>query len=82
MQFLKLRNWIFNLIFSTLLGNMNAHQVQLVTYHEKTNGMLIRIVVSNTPNVKQIDLATYTRGVYFLEITTDNGVVNKKLILQ
>jgi hypothetical protein len=31
---------------------------------------------------KQIDLATYTKGVYFLEITTNNGVINKKLILQ
>ncbi|MAU36036.1 MAG: hypothetical protein CMD14_01530 [Flavobacteriales bacterium] len=31
---------------------------------------------------KAIDLATYTKGVYFLKITTDNGVVNKKLILQ
>ena len=31
---------------------------------------------------KSIDLVTYTKGVYFLEITTDNGVVNKKLILQ
>jgi hypothetical protein len=31
---------------------------------------------------KSLDLATYTKGVYFLEITTNNGVVNKKLILQ
>ena len=31
---------------------------------------------------KAIDLASYTKGVYFLEITTNNGVVNKKLILQ
>ena len=31
---------------------------------------------------KLIDLSSYTKGVYFLEITTDNGVVNKKLILQ
>ena len=31
---------------------------------------------------KAIDLATYTKGIYFLEITTNNGVVNKKLILQ
>ena len=31
---------------------------------------------------KQVDLATYTKGVYLLEITTDNGIVNKKLILQ
>jgi hypothetical protein len=31
---------------------------------------------------KQVDLATYTKGIYFLEITTNNGVVNKKLIIQ
>ncbi len=31
---------------------------------------------------KSLDLETYTKGVYFLEITTNNGVVNKKLILQ
>ena len=31
---------------------------------------------------QQVTLATYTKGVYFLEITTNNGVVNKKLILQ
>jgi hypothetical protein len=31
---------------------------------------------------KSIDLVTYTKGIYFLEITTNNGVVNKKLILQ
>ena len=49
-----MRNWFFIFIFSTLLGNMNAHQVQLVTYHEKTNGVLIRIVVSSTPEVNNI----------------------------
>ena len=49
-----MRNWIFILIFSSLLGNMNAHQVQLVTYHEKTNGVLIRVVVSNVPEVDDI----------------------------
>jgi len=49
-----MRNWFFILIFSTLLGNMNAHQVQLVTYHEKTNGILIRVVVSNVPEVNNI----------------------------
>jgi hypothetical protein len=31
---------------------------------------------------KSVDLASYTKGVYFLEITTNNGIVNKKLILQ
>ena len=31
---------------------------------------------------KQIDLSNNAKGIYFLEITTDNGVINKKLILQ
>ncbi|RPG53562.1 MAG: T9SS C-terminal target domain-containing protein, partial [Flavobacteriales bacterium TMED84] len=31
---------------------------------------------------KEIDLVKYTKGIYFLEITTENGVINKKLILQ
>jgi len=31
---------------------------------------------------KQIDLSNNAKGIYFLEITTNNGVVNKKLILQ
>ena len=52
-----MRNWIFILIFSSLLGNMNAHQVQLVTHHEKTNGVLIRVVVSNVPEVDDIALS-------------------------
>ena len=30
---------------------------------------------------KAIDLATYTKGIYFLEITTNEGVVNKKMIV-
>jgi len=32
--------------------------------------------------VKQIDLEDNAKGIYFLEIETDNGVINKKLILQ
>jgi hypothetical protein len=31
---------------------------------------------------KEVSLATYPKGVYFLEITTNKGVINKKLILQ
>ena len=31
---------------------------------------------------KEVSLATYPKGVYFLEITTDKGVINKKLVLQ
>ena len=32
--------------------------------------------------VKSINLNKYTKGVYFLEIETDGGVINKKLVLQ
>ena len=32
--------------------------------------------------VKSISLNKYKRGIYFLEIETDNGIINKKLILQ
>ena len=32
--------------------------------------------------IKQIDLNTYSKGIYFLEIETNQGVINKKLMLQ
>ena len=32
--------------------------------------------------VKVIDLNNYDKGVYLLEITTNKGVINKKLMLQ
>ena len=32
--------------------------------------------------VKVIDLNNYEKGIYLLEITTNNGIINKKLILQ
>ena len=31
---------------------------------------------------KQIDLSNNAKGIYFLEIETNEGVINKKLILQ
>tara|TARA_B100000609_G_C16829379_1_gene239964 strand:+ start:16 stop:351 length:336 start_codon:yes stop_codon:yes gene_type:complete len=31
---------------------------------------------------KQIDLDTYSKGIYFLEIETTTGIINKKLMLQ
>ena len=31
---------------------------------------------------KQLDLTNKAKGIYFLEMETDNGVINKKLILQ
>ncbi len=32
--------------------------------------------------VKSIDLNKYNKGIYLLEIITNNGTINKKLILQ
>ena len=32
--------------------------------------------------VKSIDLNNCSKGIYFLEIETNEGVINKKLILQ
>jgi len=31
---------------------------------------------------KQINLSNNAKGIYFLEIETNNGIINKKLILQ
>ncbi|MBC8397730.1 MAG: T9SS type A sorting domain-containing protein [Flavobacteriales bacterium] len=31
---------------------------------------------------KQINLENNAKGIYFLEIETDEGIINKKLILQ
>ena len=31
--------------------------------------------------VKQVDLDKYGKGIYFLEIETERGIINKKLIL-
>ena len=31
---------------------------------------------------KQIDLTNNAKGIYFLEIETNDGIINKKLILQ
>ena len=31
---------------------------------------------------KQVSLDNYGKGVYFLEIQTNSGIINKKLILQ
>ena len=31
---------------------------------------------------KQIDLSNFSKGVYIIKITTDLGVVNKKIVLQ
>ena len=32
--------------------------------------------------VKKVNLNNYSKGIYFLEIETNKGIINKKLILQ
>ena len=32
--------------------------------------------------VRTVDLSSYSKGIYLLEIETDQGVINKKLVLQ
>jgi hypothetical protein len=32
--------------------------------------------------VKAVNLNEYSKGIYFLEIETNDGIINKKLILQ
>ena len=73
-----MRNWAFILIFSTLLGNMNAHQIQLLTFHEKTNGVLIRIVVSNTPEVDNI--AAWVGQENWFYLTLNEGVFAENVL--
>ena len=73
-----MRNWLFILIFSTLLGNMNAHQVQLVTHHEKANGVLIRIVVSNVPEVD--DIAGWVGQENWFYITLNKSVFAENIL--
>ena len=73
-----MRHWLFILIFSTLLGNMNAHQVQLVTHHEKANGVLIRIVVSNVPEVD--DIAGWVGQENWFYVTLNKSVFAEKVL--
>jgi hypothetical protein len=70
---------VFNISFtSETVQNLKVRILNLIG-EELVNEDLQQFVGEYT---KAIDLATYTKGVYFLEITTNNGVVNKKLILQ
>ena len=61
---------------------MNAHQVQLVTYHEKTNGILIRVVVSNIPEVNNIAAWVGQENWFYLTLNesvfADNVLENLK----
>ena len=70
------------------MGILNQNQISLGQIRSIRINVIGEVVYTENlvefvgEYTKQVDLATYTKGVYFLEITTDNGVINKKLILQ
>ena len=70
-------NWLNIVIYyENKIINVTAQYI----CDEKTNyGNLEKFIGEYT---KLIDLSKNAKGIYFLEITTNNGVVNKKLILQ
>jgi len=71
-------NEIFNIKFNIdRLQNLNIKIINVlgkVVYTEDKQQFIGEYT-------KQISLDNYGKGVYFLEIETDNGIVNKKLIL-
>ena len=70
---------IFNVTFtSEQVQNLKVRILNVVG-EEIINDNLQQFVGEYT---KQIDLSNNAKGIYFLEIETESGVVNKKLILQ
>ena len=60
----------------------------LRTSKKKKNGTIPKELINDnleqfiSEYTKQIDLSNNAKGIYFLEIETNDGVINKKLILQ
>jgi hypothetical protein len=70
---------LFNVSFvSEDIQNLEVRVLNLIGEVVYTEG-LEQFVGEYT---KSINMSSYTKGVYFLEITTNNGVVNKKIVLQ
>ena len=70
---------IFNVSFvSEDIQNLEIRVLNLIGEVIYTEG-LEQFVGEYT---KSINMSSYTKGVYFLEITTNDGVVNKKIVLQ
>jgi hypothetical protein len=70
---------IFNIRFiSEKIQDLSVRVINIMgelVYQEKANQFIGEYT-------KQIDLTDNSKGVYFLEITTDNNVVNRKIIIQ
>jgi len=72
-------NDIFNISFvSEEVQDLSIRVVNMLGEVVYTEG-LEKFVGEYT---KQVNLKDYTKGVYFLEIVTNQGVVNKKIVLQ
>ena len=70
---------VFNISFtSEEIQNLRVKILNLIG-EELINENLEQFIGEYT---KQIDLTKNAKGIYFLEIETNDGVINKKLILQ
>ncbi|MDG1189733.1 MAG: T9SS type A sorting domain-containing protein, partial [Flavobacteriales bacterium] len=70
---------IFNISFSTKASQTVNVQVVNLLGEEIYTEELIEFVGQYT---KVIDMNTQPKGIYFLEITTSTGGINKKIVLQ
>jgi hypothetical protein len=70
---------VFNITFTSEEVQDLKVRILNVVGEELINETLQQFIGEYT---KQINLSNNAKGIYFLEITTDNGVINKKLILQ
>jgi hypothetical protein len=70
---------IFNVTFTSETIQDLKVRILNVIGEELINENLEQFIGEYT---KQINLTNNAKGIYFLEITTNNGVINKKLILQ
>jgi hypothetical protein len=70
---------IFNVSFASETAQDLKVRILNVVGEELISDNLEQFIGEYT---KQIDLTNNAKGIYFLEITTNNGVINKKLIMQ
>jgi len=70
---------VFNISFtSDDIQNLEVRILNLIG-EELINENLVQFIGEYT---KQINLINNAKGIYFLEIETNDGIINKKLILQ
>ena len=70
---------IFNVTFTSEDAQDLKVRIVNIIGEELINENLEQFIGEYT---KQIDLSNNAKGIYFLEITTNDGIINKKLMLQ